>query len=119
VAGRARRRGQGALSFRHPQPGLALRGLSTGAEAKRLAERLEIHYTPKHGNWLNIAEIDLSVLSRQCLDRRVSDGATLGAEVTAWQDDRNADQRPIDWRFTIDDARIKRRYLSPSLHQYQ
>ena len=60
------------------------------AEAKRLADKLEIHYTPKHGSWLNIAEIELSVLGRQCLDRRIPDAATLKAEVRAWQDRRNA-----------------------------
>jgi len=64
-------------------------------EAKRLADRLEIHHTPKHGSWLNMAEIELSVLRRQCLDRRLPDFATLQAEVAAWQDRRNADGRPL------------------------
>jgi hypothetical protein len=85
------------------------------AEAKRLAEKLEIHYTPKHGSWLNIAEIELSVLSRQCLERRVPDCATLAAEVAAWQDDRNAARGTVDWRFTTADARIKLKRLYPSL----
>ena len=87
------------------------------AEAKRLADRLEIHHTPKHGSWLNMAEIELSVLRRQCLDRRLPDFAALQAEVTAWQDDRNADGRPITWRFTTADARIKLRHLYPTNHE--
>lgn len=87
------------------------------AEAKRLADKLEIHHTPKHGSWLNMAEIELSVLRRQCLDRRLPDVAALRAEVAAWQDRRNADPRPIDWRFTTDDARIKLRRLYPTLHE--
>jgi hypothetical protein len=87
------------------------------AEAKRLAEKLEIHSTPKHGSWLNIAEIELSVLSRQCLDRRVPDAATLVREVIAWQDRRNACARPVDWRFTTADARIKLKRLYPSVEE--
>ena len=86
-------------------------------EAKRLADRLEIHHTPKHGSWLNMAEIELSVLSRQCLDQRVPDSATLQAEVAAWEARRNAADRRIDWRFTTADARIKLRRLYPSLHE--
>ncbi len=85
------------------------------AEAKRLAEKLEIHYTPKHGSWLNMAEIELSVLSRQCLDRRVPDFETLEAEVEAWQDRREAAGGKIDWRFDTEDARIKLKRLYPSL----
>ena len=85
------------------------------AEAKRLADKLEIHYTPKHGSWLNIAEIELSVLSRQCLDRRVPDFATLAAEVAAWQDQRNTAGDTVDWRFTTADARIKLKRLYPSV----
>ncbi len=86
------------------------------AEAKRLADKLELHYTPKHGSWLNIAEIELSVLSRQCLDRRVPDCATLAAEVAAWEDRRNAAGGAVDWRFTTEDARVKLKRLYPSLH---
>ena len=86
-------------------------------EARHLAERIEIHHTPKHGSWLNMAEIELSVLRRQCLDRRLPDFEALQAEVTAWQDRRNADGRPLQWRFTTDDARIKLRRLYPSLHE--
>jgi DDE superfamily endonuclease len=87
------------------------------AEAKRLTDKLELHYTPKHGSWLNSAEIELSVLSRQCLDRRVPDAATLAREVAAWQDRRNAAATPVDWRFTTDDARIKLKHLYPSLQE--
>ena len=92
----------------------ALYDVFAPAEAKRLADQLEIHYTPKHGSWLNIAEIELSVLSRQCLDRRVPDAATLVREVAAWQQRRNAAARPVDWRFTTADARIKLKRLYPS-----
>jgi hypothetical protein len=87
------------------------------AQAKRLADKLEIHYTPKHASWLNIAEIELSVLSRQCLDRRVPDFATLAAEVAAWQECRNATGGTVDWRFTTDDARIKLKRLYPAVHE--
>jgi len=86
-------------------------------EAKRLADRLEIHYTPKHGSWLNAAEIELAVLSSQCLDRRLSDLETLAQEVTAWEDDRNATASVVNWRFTAADARIKLKYLYPSHDQ--
>jgi hypothetical protein len=83
------------------------------AEAFALAQRLEIHHTPKHGSWLNIAEIELSALTRQCLDRRVSDLDVLNTELTAWQHATNADQRQVDWQFTTDDARVKLRHLYP------
>ena len=82
-------------------------------KARELASRLEIHYTPKHGSWLNIAEIELSALSRQCLSRRIPDIDTLNQELQAWQDGVNADQRPVNWQFTTDDARIKLRHLYP------
>jgi hypothetical protein len=84
-------------------------------EAKRLADRLEIHHTPKHGSWLNMAEIELSVLSRQCLDRRVPDLETLQREVTAWQAQRDRTSQRVDWRFTTVDARVKLKRLYPSL----
>lgn len=87
------------------------------AEAKRLADKLEIHYTPKHGSWLNMAEIELSVLSRQCLDRRLPDAATLQREVAAWENRRNQGATTVDWRFTAADARIKLKRLYPSLHE--
>jgi hypothetical protein len=87
------------------------------AEAKRLADKLEIHHTPKHGSWLNIAEIELSVLSRQCRDRRVPDADTLAAEVAAWQARRNRAATTVNWRFTTEDARIKLKHLYPSIHE--
>jgi hypothetical protein len=83
------------------------------AEAFALAQRLEIHHTPKHGSWLNIAEIELSALTRQCLDRRISDLDVLNTELAAWQAATNADQRQVDWQFTTEDARIKLRHLYP------
>ena len=82
-------------------------------KAFTLAQRLEIHHTPKHGSWLNIAEIELSALTRQCLDRRIADLDVLNTELTAWQHATNADQRQVDWQFTTDDARIKLRHLYP------
>lgn len=87
------------------------------AEAKRLADKLEIHYTPKHGSWLNMAEIELSMLQRQCLDRRLADRATVAREVTAWVAERNATAQTIDWRFTTADARIKLKRLYPAFHE--
>jgi hypothetical protein len=86
------------------------------AEAKRLADKLEVHYTPKHGSWLNMAEIELSVLAEQCLDRRLADRATLEREVAAWEARRNAATKTIDWRFTTADARIKLKHLYPAIH---
>jgi hypothetical protein len=83
------------------------------AEARRIWERLEVHYTPKHGSWLNMAEIELSVLARQCLDRRIPDRETLIQEVAAWEAERNARQVIADWRFTTVDARIKLKRLYP------
>jgi hypothetical protein len=79
-----------------------------------LAQRLEIHHTPKHGSWLNIAEIELSVLTRQCLDRRIDDLDTLNAELAAWGHQTNTDQRQVDWHFTTTDARTKLRHLYPN-----
>ena len=85
------------------------------AEAKRLADRLEIHHTPKHGSWLNIAECGLSVLGRPCLDRRIPDRPTLAAaEVAAWNLNRNGSGRGVDWRFTTADARVKLKRLYPT-----
>jgi len=84
-------------------------------EAKRIVDRLEVHYTPKHGSWLNIAEIELSVLSRQCLDRRIPTIAGLKREVAAWEASRNGKQSTIMWRFTTTDAHIKLRRLYPLL----
>lgn len=83
--------------------------------ARSLIERLEIHYTPKHGSWLNIAECELSILTRQCLDRRIPDMATLRSESRAWQKRRNTAQKGVDWRFSTDDARIKLKHLYPNI----
>ena len=85
------------------------------AEARRLACKLEIHYTPKHGSWLNMAESELSILARQCLNRRLPDRERLRREVTAWQDERNQAVTPMIWRFTTEDARIRLARLYPSL----
>ncbi|GGP65279.1 hypothetical protein GCM10010185_42550 [Saccharothrix coeruleofusca] len=82
-------------------------------QAFALAQRLEIHHTPKHGSWLNIAEIELSALSRQCLDRRIGDLDTLNTELAAWQHAINAEQRQVRWQFTADDARVKLHHLYP------
>lgn len=82
-------------------------------QARRLLERLDIHYTPKHGSWLNMAEIELGIISRQCLNRRIGDRETLSMEVAAWQKRRNAADAKIDWRFTTEDARIKLKRLYP------
>jgi hypothetical protein len=85
------------------------------AEAKRILDKLEFHYTPKHGSWLNMAEIELSVLARQCLDRRIPDQESLESEVAAWEVRRNHESRTIDWHFSTDDARIKLKRLYPSI----
>ena len=83
------------------------------AKAFTLAQRLEIHHTPQHGSWLNIAEIELSALTRQCLDRRIADLDTLNTELTAWQNTVNANQRQVNWQFTTKDARTKLKHLYP------
>ena len=85
------------------------------AEARRLAEKIEFHYTPKHGSWLNMAEIEFSVLSRQCLSRRIRDQQTLKREIQAWQTQRNQQQSTVQWQFTTEDARIKLKKLYPSV----
>ena len=85
------------------------------AEARRIAQRFEWHYTPKHGSWLNMAEAELSVLARQCLARRIPDIATLEQQVTAWLQRRNKYNVKADWRFTSQDARIKLKNLYPVL----
>ena len=84
-------------------------------EAQRIARRLEIHYTPKHGSWLNMAELELGVLSRQCLDRRIPQHEILKQETGAWQEQRNREEIKVDWRFTTQDARIKLKSLYPSI----
>jgi hypothetical protein len=85
------------------------------AEARRILKRLEFHYTPKHGSWLNMAEIELSVLSRQCLDRRIADEATLKREVKVYEDRRNEAKATINWQFTSGNARLKLHRLYPSI----
>ena len=85
------------------------------AEARRLVERFEWHYTPKHGSWLNLAESELGVLSSQCLDRRIPDKQILVEEVAAWEQDRNANHANANWHFTTPDARIKLKHLYPSI----
>jgi hypothetical protein len=85
------------------------------AEAKRIADKLEIHYTPKHGSWLNMAEIELAALATQCLDHRVEDKPALAREVAAWEAPRNEQKIGADWRFTTADARIKLKRLYPSV----
>jgi hypothetical protein len=85
-------------------------------EAQRILSRVEFCHTPKHGSWLNMAEIELSILSRQCLDRRIPNMDTLKREVAAWQDNRNHEETWIDWRFTTADARVKLKRLYPSIN---
>jgi hypothetical protein len=84
-------------------------------EARRLAERLDIHYTPKHGSWLNMAEIELSALAGQCLNRRIPDLTTMQRHITAWESDRNNRQSKIHWHFSTSDARTKLKHLYPKL----
>jgi len=85
------------------------------SEARRLLDRLQIHYTPKHGSWLNMAEIELGVISHQCLNRRIPDKGTLTTEVAAWQHRRNTAEAKTDWHFTNDEARVKLKRLYPIL----
>ena len=84
------------------------------AEARRLAERFEVHYTPKHGSWLDMAESELGVLASQCLARRIPDKDTLIKEVAAWQTRRNKHHAKANWQFTTEDARVKLHHLYPS-----
>lgn len=84
-------------------------------EARRIADKLEIHYTPKHGSWLNVAEIELRVLTIQCLSRRIADAETLRREVRAWETSRNTSAKQIDWQFTAADARIHLKQLYPRI----
>jgi len=87
----------------------------TAQKARQLRDRLEIHFTPKHGSWLNIAECELSAMTRQCLNRRIPELEQLRRETHAWQCQRNAAQKGVDWRFTTDDARIKLKQLYPEI----
>ena len=86
------------------------------SEAKRILDRLEFHYTPKHGSWLNMAEIEFGILQRQCLNRRIPGQETLRDQVAAWQQRRNTEAVEVNWRFTTQDARIKLKRLYPSIH---
>jgi transposase len=95
--------------------GAALYELLPPKEAKRIMDRLEFHYTPKHGSWLNMAEIELSHLSGQCLNRRLKDIVEVKQEVAAWLEGRNRDAHVVDWRFTVEDARIKLKKLYPKI----
>ena len=85
------------------------------AEAKRILDKLVFHFTPKHGSWLNMAEIEFSVLSRQCLNRRIGDEEGLVHEIVTWEENRNRSQATVNWQFTTDDARIKLKKLYPSI----
>jgi hypothetical protein len=85
------------------------------AEARRLVERFEWHYTPKHGSWLNLAESELGVLSSQCLDRRIPDKQILSDEIAAWEHDRNTNHTKADWQFSTKDARVKLKHLYPAI----
>jgi DDE superfamily endonuclease len=85
-------------------------------EAKRIADRIEWHYTPEHGSWLNMAEIELGALDAQCLDRRIPDPQVLASEVAAWEKERNAAHVTINWHFTAEHARIKLRHLYPTIN---
>jgi len=85
------------------------------SEAKRIIDKLDFHFTPKHGSWLNMAEIEFSVLSRQCLDRRIGDAVTLIQEITSWEENRNMVEATVNWQFTTHDARIKLKKLYPSI----
>lgn len=85
------------------------------AEARRLLDKLDFHYTPKHGSWLNMAEIEFSLLSRQCMSERMADRACLTQEIAAWVKNRNAIKSDMNWRFTTENARIKLKHLYPSI----
>ena len=87
------------------------------AEAKRILDKLVFIYTPKHGSWLNMAEIEFSVLSRQCLDRRIGDEMALADEIAAWEEKRNRSSATVDWQFTTEDARIKLKTLYASINK--
>jgi len=92
-----------------------LHGTFPPAEASRLADRFEVHHTPKHGSWPDMAETGINVLSRQCLDRRIPDRETMVREVAAWQRHRNGSAKPVDWRFRTGDARVRLKSLYPAI----
>ena len=87
------------------------------AEARRILERLELHYTPKHGSWLNMVEIELSILSEQCLDDRIPDGEALQRRVQSWEAARNEKRATVNWQFGVSDARAKLERLYPNLSE--
>jgi len=97
--------------------GASLYKAFTPEQARYILERLEIHYTPKHGSWLNMAEIELSILGRQCLNRRIRDQRSMKKETSAWEKSRNGHSSPMKWRFTTKDARIKLAKLYPTIEQ--
>ena len=103
-----------ALNTHHPA---SLYEAFEPAEARRIAERLEVHYTPKHGSWLNMAEIEIGVLARQCGGLGIAGQSILRREVNAWQDRRNRDTIQVNWRFTTEDARIKLKSLYPAIQR--
>jgi hypothetical protein len=101
----------------HTHTGASLYKAFTPDEARRILDKLEIHYTPKHGSRLNMAEIELSILSRQCLDQRIPDPETLRMETAAWQEQRNAIAQPMEGRFINEDARVKLKKLYPTIQK--
>ncbi len=103
------------MDFLNTHTGASLYKAFSPAQARRILDKLEFHYTPKHGSWLNMAEIELSVLTRQCLDRRIPEKDVLKEEVSAWQQRRNQISSKADWQFTTVDARIKLKRLYPSI----
>ena len=100
----------------HPPPRRTLRGLSAG-RSKALWDRFEFVYTPKHGSWLNVAEVELSVMTRQCLNRRIASLEVLRDEVAAWQASRDRIQSKVNWQFTTDDARVQLKRLYPTFDE--
>ena len=103
------------LDHRNTQKIASLYEAFEPAEARRIARKLALHCTPKHGSWLHMAEIELSVLQQQCLDRRLPDEATLKRAIAAWEHQRKTEQATLDWRFSVSDARKKLKRLYPSL----
>jgi DDE superfamily endonuclease len=103
------------MDNRNTPPPASLYAAFAPAEAKALLDRCDLHYTPKHGSWLNMADIECSALQRQCLDRRLPDQETLHEEIAAWEERRNAHEVKVNWRFTTADARIRLRRLYPSI----
>src|SRR5262245_57580733 len=106
---------QGAHTGGKGRPSQASRGPKNLGRSRRLVERFEWHYTPKHGSWLDLAESELGVLSSQCLDRRIPDKQTLIDEIAAWEQDRNTRHTKANWHFTTSTARIKLKHLYPAI----